>query len=99
MAELYRQLFQPSEYLSEPMVNVGLQVICAPTEEDARFIGASRSINKVISALGLSTQGLLAPEDAINWPLDDASKAYMEQSTQSYIEGDPSKFGGDTGGG
>ena len=89
MAELYRQLFQPSEYLSEPMVNVGLQVICAPTEEDARFIGASRSINKVISALGLSTQGLLAPEDAINWPLDDAAKAYMEQSTQSYIEGDP----------
>ncbi len=89
VADLYRQLFKPSEYLSEPKVNVGLQVICAPTEEEARFIGASRSLNKVISALGLTTGGLLPPEDAINWPLDESAKQYMSQSTQSYIEGDP----------
>ena len=89
MAQLYRQLFKPSEYLSEPKVNVGLQVICAPTEEEARFIGASRSLNKVISALGLTTGGLLPPEDAINWPLDESAKRYMSQSTQSYIEGNP----------
>ena len=89
VADLYRQLFKPSEYLSEPKVNVGLQVICAPTEEEARFIGASRSLNKVISALGLTTGGLLPPEDAINWPLDESAKHYMNQSTQSYIEGDP----------
>ncbi len=88
VAELYRQLFQPSAYLSEPKVNVGLQVICAPTEEEARFIGASRSINKVISALGLTTGGLLPPEEAVNWPLDESAKHYMRQSTQSYIEGD-----------
>ena len=61
MAELYREMFQPSEYLEEPKVNVGLQVICAPTEEEAKFVGASRSINKVISALGLTTGGLLPP--------------------------------------
>ena len=89
MAEIYRQMFQPSEFLSEPKVNVGLQVICAPTEEEARFIGASRSLNKVISALGLTTGGMLSPEEAIDWPLDDRAKAYMAQSTQSYIEGDP----------
>ena len=89
MAELYRRMFQPSEYLSEPKVNVGLQVICAPTEEDARFVGASRSLNKVISALGLSAGGLLPPEEAIDWPLDDHAREYMAQSTQSYIEGDP----------
>ena len=89
MAELYRQMFKPSAYLSEPKVNVGLQVICAPTEEEARFIGASRSLNKVISALGLTTGGLLPPEDAIDWPLDERAKQYMRQSTQSYIEGDP----------
>ena len=83
------QMFKPSAYLSEPKVNVGLQVICAPTEEEAKFIGASRSLNKVISALGLTTGGLLPPEDAINWPLDESAKHYMKQSTQSYIEGDP----------
>ncbi len=89
MADLYRQLFQPSERMSEPKVNVGLQVICAPTEEEAKFVGASRSINKVISALGLTTGGLLPPEEAIDWPLDERTRAYMAQSTQSYIEGDP----------
>ena len=89
MADLYRELFKPSEYLSEPVVHVGLQVICAPTEEEARFVGASRTLNKVVSALGLSTGGLLPPDEAIDWPLDEPAKAYMEQSTRSYIEGDP----------
>ena len=91
MADLYRDLFQPSEYLSEPKVNVGLQVICAPTEEEARFVGASRSLNKVVSALGLTTGGLLPPEEAIDWPLDERAREYMAQSTQSYIEGDPNQ--------
>jgi luciferase family oxidoreductase group 1 len=89
MADLYRQLFQPSEYLAEPKVHVGLQVICAPTEDEAKFVGASRTLNKVISALGLSTGGLLPPEEAVDWPLDDYAKEYMAQSTSSYIEGDP----------
>ena len=89
VADIYRNAFQPSEYLSEPRVNVALQVICAETEEEARFIGASRSLNKVISALGLTTGGLLPPEEALEWPLDDQAKAYMDQSTKGYIEGDP----------
>ena len=71
------------------MVHVGLQVICAPTEEEAKFVGASRTLNKVISALGLTTGGLLPPEEAIDWPLDEPAKEYMAQSTKSYIEGDP----------
>lgn len=89
MAEMYRQMFQPSERLSRPKVNVGLQVICAPTEEEARFVGASRSLNKVVSALGLTTGGLLPPQEALDWPLDPHAREYMARSTQSYIEGDP----------
>ena len=91
VADLYRQMFQPSEYLSEPKVNVGLQVICAPTKVDANFIGSSRSLNKIVSALGLTTGGLLPPEEAVDWPLDDNARDYMAQSTQSYIEGDPTE--------
>ena len=89
VADLYRQMFQPSDYISEPRVNVGLQVICAPTNADASFIGSSRSLNKVVSALGLTTGGLLPPDEAVDWPLDDRAREYMAQSTQSYIEGDP----------
>ena len=89
VADIYRKEFRPSEYLSEPKVNVTLQVICAPTEEEARFMGASRNLNKIVSALGLTTEGLLPPEEAVDWPLDDHAKAYMEQSTKGYIEGNP----------
>jgi luciferase family oxidoreductase group 1 len=88
VAEIYRNAFQPSIYLSEPRVNVALQVICARTEAEARFIGASRSLNKMVSALGLTTNGLLPPEEAIKWPMDDETKAYMSLATKSYIEGD-----------
>ena len=62
---------------------------CAPTEEEAKCVGSSRNLNKIISRLGLSTQGLIPPEEATDWPLDTHAKNYMEQSTQSNIEGDP----------
>ena len=85
----YRDEFKPSEYLLEPLLNVGLQVICAPTEEEAHYIGSSRNLNKIISRLGLSTHGLLPPDEAINWPLDAQAKEYIKYETRSYIEGDP----------
>lgn len=89
VTDLYRKQFQPSEFLSEPRVNVGLQVICAPTEEEARFIGTSRSLNKILPGLSLRTGGLLPPEEAANWPLDKDAQEYMMQMTKSYIEGNP----------
>ena len=39
--------------------------------------------------MGLKTKGLLPPEEASVWPLDENVRAYLEQTTQSYIEGDP----------
>lgn len=89
ITDLYRNLFEPSVFLTEPLVNVGLQVTCAPTEEEAKFVGSSRNLNKIISRLGLSTQGLIPPEEASDWPLDSHAKNYMEQSSQSNIEGNP----------
>ena len=89
IVELYRSNFKPSEYLSEPKVNVGLQVMCAPTEEEAKFIGLSRNINKIFMRLGISTNGFLSPEDAAAWPLDDHARTYMEYETKSWIDGNP----------
>ncbi len=91
VAELYRREFQPSEHLSGPEVNVTVQVVCAPTDEEARFVGASRRIGKALSAMGLTTTGMLPPEEAVDWPLPDEAKAQMEESTIGYIEGDPQR--------
>tara|TARA_B100000519_G_scaffold106164_1_gene91982 strand:- start:357 stop:995 length:639 start_codon:yes stop_codon:yes gene_type:complete len=89
ITQIYRDQFQPSQYLSEPKVHIGLQVFCAETEEKAKFIGSSRSINKILSLTGRAQEGLMPPEEATQINLSFQEKAYLEQSTQSFIEGDP----------
>ncbi len=91
ITQIYREQFQPSEYLSEPKVHIGLQVFCADTEEQARFIGSSRNINKILSLTGRAQSGLMPPEEATQINLTFQEKLYLEQSTQSFIEGDPSQ--------
>ena len=88
VAELYRKEFQPSSYLDEPKVNVALQVICAPTEEEAVFMGSSRNLNKVGHVLGLP-QGLWPPDEASAYPFAEDIRRYIGQFSNGYIEGTP----------
>lgn len=41
--ELYRRNFQPSEALERPHVMAAMQVICAPSEEEAQFLASSQA--------------------------------------------------------
>ena len=88
VVDLYRREFQPSRYLDAPKVNVGLQVMCAPTEDEAVFLGMSRNLNKAGQLWGLS-QGLLSPEEAAAYPMPDGAREYIEQFKDGYVEGDP----------
>ena len=85
---VYRQEFKPSTYLSEPRVNVTLQVICAPTEEEAEYLATSRRIDRLRMALG-NRQGLLPPHEAAAYPLGEAERVYIERNTLGNIVGDP----------
>jgi len=88
VAELYRSEFKPSPGYPEPKLNVTVQVLCAPTSEEAIFLGSSRNLNKVAFPLGLR-DGLLPPEEASTYPLSDDVRRYMESLSQGYVEGDP----------
>ena len=88
VAELYRDQFQPSDYLSEPRMNVTVQALCADTEEEARFLASSRDLNKVAQALKLKG-GLLSPEEASQFQIPSAARQYIETLRPSYIDGDP----------
>ena len=103
VAELYRKEFQPSDYLKEPRVNVTVQALCAPTEEEALFLAASRNLSKAGSILeeqraripeGESAKypspqhGLLPPEDAAEFPLTEKAREYMESLKSGYLDGD-----------
>ncbi|MBI4297056.1 MAG: LLM class flavin-dependent oxidoreductase [Chloroflexi bacterium] len=89
-AELYRKEFKPSRFLAEPKVNVAVQVMCAPTEEEAQFIASGRNLGKGASVLGLSErQGMLSPEEASAYPLTEEARKYLQRITRGFIDGDP----------
>ena len=100
VAELYRREFQPSAFLNAPRLNVTVQVMCAPTEEEARYLASSRNLNKLrqlhlerpsepASAGGDMRSGLLPPEEAAEYPLRETERAALSQLSVNYIDGDP----------
>lgn len=88
IAEMYRRNFQPSKYLSEPRVNVTLQVLCAETEEEALRLASSRNVSRVKSVQGLR-EGVPPVEEALLYPYRPDELAYVSQLRESYIDGDP----------
>ena len=98
VADLYRREFRPSSFLNESRVSVVVQVICAPTEEEAVFLGSSRNINKlrsqVIGRVGdtadqTSRRGLIPPDVAVAQPLTADQRRYLESLNEGYVDGDP----------
>jgi luciferase family oxidoreductase group 1 len=88
VSALYRREFQPSPHLAEPKLNVTVQLVCAETEEQARFIGSSRNLSKLGAVTGRRT-GLLPPEQASTYELTDFEQAHLERFTAGYLDGDP----------
>ena len=88
VAELYRREFQPSCRLAEPRLNVALQILCADTEEEAAYLGASRNLNKAATIMGLQ-QGLLPPDEAAAFTLTEEARRFMAAFRESYIDGNP----------
>lgn len=88
VAELYRQQFRPSGYMSEPRFNVALQVICADTSERATFIGLSRDISRINSLKGIRGP-MIAPEDASSIKLTPSEIQHLQEVNQYSIRGAP----------
>jgi luciferase family oxidoreductase group 1 len=88
VSALYRREFQPSDYLTQPKVNVTVQLICAETEERARFIGSSRNLSKLGAVTGRRS-GLLPPDQASAYHLSELERAHIERFTIGYLDGDP----------
>tara|TARA_Y100000996_G_scaffold109522_1_gene80935 strand:+ start:15490 stop:16572 length:1083 start_codon:yes stop_codon:yes gene_type:complete len=96
VTELYRKNFRPSHLCSEPRVNVTVQVVCAPTEEEAKFIATSRNLNRARRLLEAKTgqriEGLSSPEEASNTALSEEALQYINQYTAGYYDGDPTQI-------
>ena len=88
IVESYRQSFRPSEYLSEPKVNVGVHVVCAETEEKAQRLASSRNLGRLYSVTGRA-KGIPTIEEALSYPYQSNEAAYMEQYRRLCVDGDP----------
>ena len=88
IVEAYRNNFRPSEYLSEPLANVGVHVVCAETEEEAVKVASSRNLGRLYSITGRA-KGIPSIEEALNYPYRSNELAYMEQYRRVCVDGDP----------
>jgi luciferase family oxidoreductase group 1 len=88
VAQQYRKEFRPTQFGQEPRLNVTVQVVCAPTGDEAYALAASRRFMRASRALGIRG-GLLSPEEAAAYPLSDEVRQHAEQQSRNAIDGDP----------
>jgi luciferase family oxidoreductase group 1 len=75
---VYRERFQPSAQLQHPYAMAGCNVICAPTDEEARHLFTS--LQRVVFGLVTGSPGRLAPPQAI-----DPLPPHVQQAVDAFL--------------
>ncbi len=84
----YRSSFRPTALGEAPRLMVAASVICAPTEEEARWLSGSTAM----SILQLRTNRLgpmPSPEEAAAYELSESERAVVDQAMATHVIGDP----------
>jgi luciferase family oxidoreductase group 1 len=84
----YKAQFRPSERLAAPQANIGVFVICAETEERARYLAASRDLARLRSRQGI-LKPFPPPEEALTYPYTEVERRFVEHSRRRQIVGTP----------
>ena len=85
---LYRQHFRPSEVLERPYAMVAAAVVCAETDERARWLAGSGALSFLRLRSG-HPGPLPSPEEAAAYPYTDLERAFVEDRRASSITGSP----------
>jgi luciferase family oxidoreductase group 1 len=86
--ETYRSNFRPSILHDEPRAMVAVTVLCAPTDDEARWLSGSSALSTLQLRTGrLGT--LPSPEEAEAYPFTAAERAIVEESMSSHLIGTP----------
>ncbi len=84
----YRSSFRPTALGEAPRLMVAASVICAPTEEEARWLSGSTAM----SILQLRTNRLgpmPSPEEAAAYELSESERAVVDPAMATHVIGDP----------
>jgi luciferase family oxidoreductase group 1 len=85
---LYRQHFRPSEVLERPYAMVAAAVVCAETDERARFLAGSGALSFLRLRSGRPGP-LPSPQEAAAYPYTDLERAFVEDRQATQIIGAP----------
>lgn len=88
VVEMYKKRFRPSKTLAEPLANIGVFVICAETEEEAKYHAASRDLWRVRLDQGHITP-IPTPEEALNHDYTEAERERAAFHRRRNIVGTP----------
>lgn len=88
VVDMYRKRFRPSKTLAEPEANIGVFVICAETEEEAKYHAASRDLWRVRLDQGHITP-IPTPEEALNHDYTEAERERAAFHRRRNIVGTP----------
>jgi luciferase family oxidoreductase group 1 len=86
--DAYRSAFEPSDACPEPYVMLGASVVCAETDERARWLAAPGGL--AFLRLRQGRPGLYPrPEDVADYQFTPHEKEAVKSWTQSHVIGDP----------
>ena len=86
--EIYRRSFQTGRVLERPYVMVAASVVCAETEERARWIHGPARLSRLRMVTGRPGT-LPTPEEAAAYDYSPEEREVVEAWTSSHVVGDP----------
>ncbi len=84
----YREHFRPSDTLAKSSANIGIFVICADTEAEAKRLSRSRDLWMLRLSRG-ETAPVPTVEEAESYPYTDRELAVVQFNSKRIIAGDP----------
>ena len=90
--ELYRSRFEPFAVLAEPYAMVGVNVVCADTDERARWLHGASELSMVRLRIG-RPQPFPTPEEAERYEYSDAERALVAAMDRAPVVGSPATVG------
>jgi luciferase family oxidoreductase group 1 len=86
--ETYRTSFRPSILHEHPRAMVAATVLCAPSEDEARWLAGSSALSTLHLRSG--RLGLLpSPEEAATYPYTPADRAIIDNALATHLIGEP----------
>jgi luciferase family oxidoreductase group 1 len=86
--QIYRDSFQPSPDLAEPYSMIGVPVICAETDERARWLSGPSALSFARLRQGRPTQ-LPTPEEAADYVFTPTEREIVRAWTAPLVRGEP----------